>query len=49
MYYCYQSPFSNGTVEHHNLIVDEEIKKTEDEKCKAEIVLVWAVRVKNTL
>ena len=39
-----ETSFSNGTVEHHNLIVAEAIEKTsEDEKCEPEIALTWAV------
>ena len=39
-----ESPFSNGTVEHYNLIVAEAMEKTlEDEKCEPEIALVWAI------
>ena len=45
-----ESPFSNGTVEHYNLIVPEAMEKTlEDEKCESEIALVWAVSAKNAL
>ena len=45
-----ESPFSNGTVEHHNLIVLEAMERTlEDEKCEPEIALVWAVSAKNAL
>ena len=45
-----ESPFSNGTVECHNLKMAEAIEKTlEDEKCEFEIVLAWAVCVKNAL
>ena len=38
-----ESPFSNGTGKHHNLIVAETMKKkktSEDEKHKLEIALV---------
>ena len=35
-----ETPFSNGTVQQHNLIEAEAIEKTlEDEKCELEIVL----------
>ena len=45
-----ESLFSNGNVEHHNLIVAEAMEKTlEDEKCEPEIALAWAVIVKNAL
>ena len=45
-----KSPFSNGTVEHHNLIVAEAMEKTlEVEKCEPEIVLAWTVNAKNAL
>ena len=44
-----ESPFSNGTVERHNLTVAEAMKKTEDEKCKPEITLASAVSAKNAV
>lgn len=45
-----ESPFSNGTVERHNLIVAEAMKKTiDDEKCEPEIALAWAICAKNAL
>ena len=45
-----ESPFSNGTLECHNLIVAEPIEKTlEDIKCEPEIALAWAISTKNDL
>ena len=45
-----ESPFSNGTVECHNLIVAEAMEKTlEDEKCEPEIAVAWAISTKNAL
>lgn len=45
-----ESPFSNGTVERHNLIIAEAMGKTlDDEKCEPEIALAWAVSAKNAL
>ena len=45
-----ESPFSNETVEHHNLIVAEIMEKMlEDEKCESEIALALAVSAKNAL
>ena len=45
-----ESPFSNGTVEYHNLIIAEAIEKTlEGEKWEPEITLALAVRTKNAL
>ena len=42
-----ESPFSNGTVECHNLIVAEAMEKMlEDEKCEPEITLAWVVSAK---
>ena len=39
-----ESPFTNGMVQCHNLIVAEAIEKTlEDKKCEPEIALTWAV------
>ena len=39
-----ESPFNNGTVERHNLIVAEAMEKTlEDEKCEPEIALGGAI------
>ena len=35
-----ESPFSNGTVEHYNLVVSESMKKTiQDVKCLPEVAL----------
>ena len=45
-----ESPFSNGSVEYHNLIVAKAKEKLlEDEKCKPEITLAWAASAKNAL
>ena len=45
-----ESPFSNGTVERHNLILAEAMMKTiADEKCESEVALSWAVAAKNSL
>ena len=45
-----ESPFSNGTVEGHNLIIAEAMEKTlEYEKCETEIALAWAISAKNGL
>ena len=45
-----ESPFSNNTVECHNLIVAEAVEKTlEDEKSETEIPLARAVSAKNAL
>ena len=45
-----ESPFSNGTVEYHNLIVAEAMEKIlEDEKCEPEIALIWAFTSKVAL
>ena len=45
-----ESPFSNGTVEHHNLVVSESMKKTiQDVKCLPEVALAWAISAKRTL
>ena len=45
-----ENPFSNGTVEHHSLIVSEAMEKTlEDEKCEPEIALARAGSAKNAL
>ena len=45
-----ESPFSNGTVEHHNLIVSEAMGKIlEHEKCEPEIALAGAISAKNAL
>ena len=45
-----ESPFSNGTVERHNLILAEAMQKTLlDVKCEPQIALSWAVSAKNAL
>ena len=45
-----ESPFSNGTVERHNMIIGEAMNKTLiDQKCKPEIALAAAVAAKNAL
>ena len=39
-----KSPFTNGIVGCHNLIVAEALEKIlEDEKCEPEIALAWTV------
>ena len=45
-----ESPFSNGIVERHNLILAEAMFKTiEDVKCAPDVALAWAVSAKNAL
>ena len=45
-----ESPFSNGTVERHNGILYETMKKTIDEtSCSPDLALAWAVSAKNAL
>ena len=45
-----ESPFSNGMVERHNLILYEAMCKTVcDAKCEPKIALAWAVSAKNAL
>ena len=45
-----KSPFSNGTVGRHNLVVSESMKKTiQDVKCLPQVVLAWAISAKNSL
>ena len=45
-----ESPFSNGIVERHNLILAEAmIKVIDDVKCSPDIALAWAVSAKNAL
>ena len=45
-----ESPFSNGIVERHNLILSEAMVKTmEDVKCGPDVALAWAVCAKNAL
>ena len=43
-------PFSNGTVERHNMVLMEAMTKTrEDVKCDPETALAWVVSAKNAL
>ena len=45
-----ESPFSNGTIERHNLVVSESMKKTiQDVKCLSEIALAWAISAQKSL
>ena len=45
-----QSPFSNGPVERHNLIISEMLDKViEDTKCNISIALSWCLNAKNSL
>ena len=45
-----ESPFSNGMVERHNLILAEAMHKTiDDVHCEPKIALAWAVCAKNSL
>ena len=44
-----ESPFNNGTMECHNLIVAKAMEKIEGEKCEQEIALIRAVSAKNSL
>ena len=45
-----ESPFSNGIVERHNLILAEAMYKTiEDVRCAPDVALAWAVSAKNAL
>ena len=45
-----ESPFSNGMVERHNLVLAETMAKTkEDAKCDDEMALAWACCAKNAL
>jgi transposase InsO family protein len=45
-----ESPFSNGIVERHNLIIAESMKKTLlDIGCDPKMALAWAVSAKNSL
>ena len=40
-----ESSFSNGSVERHNLVVSESLKKTvQDVKCLLQVALVWMKR-----
>ena len=45
-----ESPFSNGLVERHNLILSEMLDKTlEDHNTDFELALAWCVNAKNSL
>ena len=45
-----ESPFSNGLVERHNLLLSEMLDKTlEDHNTDFEFALAWCVNVKNSL
>ena len=45
-----ESPFSNGIVERHNLILYEAMCKTiKDVKCEPKVALAWTVSAKNSL
>ena len=45
-----ESPFSNGLVERHNLILSEMLDKTlEDHNTNFELALAWCVNAKNSL
>ena len=45
-----ESPWSNGLNERHNGILEEMVKKTqEDTHCSFEMALAWAISAKNTL
>ena len=45
-----ESPFSNGIVERHNLLLYEAMCKTvSDAQCEPKIALAWAVSAKNAL
>ena len=45
-----ESPFSNGTVECHNFVVSESMKKSiQYVKCLPEVALAWAISAKNFL
>ena len=45
-----ESPFSNGLVERHNLILSEIIDKTlEDHNTDFELALAWCVNAKSSL
>ena len=45
-----ESPFSNGLVErHHVMIYESMIKTMEDAKCDAAMALAWSVSAKNAL
>ena len=45
-----ESPFSNGTVERHNLVVSESMKKTiQDVKYLPEVAFAWKISTKNSI
>ena len=45
-----ESPFSNGVVERHNLVLFECFQKVmKDEKCDPDVALGWSVAAKNSL
>ena len=45
-----EAPWSNGMVEHHNLVLPEMLNKIlEDTKCPFDIALQWYVNAKNSL
>ena len=45
-----ESPWSNGFVERHNLIISEMLDKVlEDGSCDFEVALAWCVNAKNSL
>ena len=45
-----ESPWSNGLVERHNLIISEMLDKVlEDGSCDFEVALAWCVNAKNSL
>ena len=45
-----ESPFSNGMVERHNLVLAEAMHKTiDDVHCEPKVALAWAVCAKNSL
>ena len=45
-----ESPFSNGIVERHNLILAEAMEKTiEDARCAPDVALALAISAKNAL
>ena len=45
-----ESPFINGTAEHHNLVVSESMKRLfKMLKCLSEVALAWAIGAKNSL
>ena len=44
------SPWSNGTIERHNLVLVEMVEKViADTKCHFDVALAWAVNAKNSL